>query len=80
MKGTLWIFLLAIVFLSGCTSAKQIQTYTPDGQLVYYISCSSDYSLGDCYLKAGEICGAKGYNIFNLPRDNSNSLVIKCKP
>ena len=79
MKKTVWTLLLAIIILIGCSTAKQIQTYTPEGQLVYYISCS-DYSLGDCYIKAGEICGAKGYNIFNLPRDNSNSLVIKCKP
>ena len=79
MKKALWIILLTIVFLSGCTTVKQIQTYTPDGQLVYYISCS-DYSLGDCYIRAGEICGAKGYTIFNFPRDSSNNLVIKCKP
>ena len=79
MKKALWIILLAIVILSGCTTVKQIQTYTPDGQLVYYITCS-DYSLGDCYIRAGEICGAKGYNIFSLPRDSSNSLVIKCRP
>lgn len=64
MKKPLWIILTAMVVLSGCATAKQL--YTPDGQLGYNVNCSgSALNWGNCYEKAGEICGAKGFDIID---------------
>jgi hypothetical protein len=64
------------VCISGCAHVVTVQeTYTSSGQKGYVIDCSgdSDYhlvmhnpTLADCYLKAGEICGARGYDILEL--------------
>lgn len=62
--------------ISGCAHVVTVQeTYTSSGQKGYVIDCSgdSDYhlimhnpTLADCYLKAGEICGDRGYDILEL--------------
>jgi hypothetical protein len=51
------------------------QVYGPDGQQAHAITCSSfgrDWS--DCFERAGEICGARGYKIWN--QASSQSAVI----
>ena len=56
------IIAACIVPLAGCATARQ--TYTPDGKVGHSINCSgSALSWGQCYEKAGEICGAKGYTV-----------------
>ncbi|WP_421446483.1 hypothetical protein [Agrobacterium tumefaciens] len=48
--------------LFGCVNAKKITG--PDGREAYSITCNgSARSFGDCMEKAGEICGAKGYDV-----------------
>ncbi len=56
------ILLLAILF--GCATSKQ--TYLPDGSLGHSISCDgAAVGINVCFEKAGEICGAKGYDLLN---------------
>jgi hypothetical protein len=62
------------ISLAGCVNSKQ--TYTADGQQGHVISCTPGWtggivgavanastSWGQCYERAGEICGAAGYDI-----------------
>jgi hypothetical protein len=62
------------ISLAGCVKSEQ--TYTADGQLGHVINCtpawtggivgqvaSASTSWGTCYQKAGELCGAAGYDI-----------------
>jgi len=60
--------------LAGCVNSQQ--TYTADGSQGHVISCTPGWtggivgavanastSWGQCYQRAGEICGAAGYGI-----------------
>jgi hypothetical protein len=59
---TVAIYLSIVVCLCGCATASK--TYTPDGKEGYSITCSgSALNWGMCYEKAGDICGAKGYEV-----------------
>jgi hypothetical protein len=62
------------ILLAGCSNSKQI--YTADGQQGQMVTCtpawtggligqlaSASTSWGQCYEKAGELCGAAGYDI-----------------
>lgn len=54
--------------LVGCASANE--TYTPEGRAGHVVNCSgAGLNWGMCQTKAGEICGAKGYNILNRSSD-----------
>ena len=56
-----YLFLVLLLF-TGCM--RVTQTYTPDGRIGHIISCPGTMrSWGDCYEKAGEICGVAGYTI-----------------
>lgn len=56
------IVLLLTLSLTACASAKQ--TYAPDGRVGHTLNCSGTLrNWGMCYSKAGELCGAKGYDI-----------------
>lgn len=44
--------------LAGCVTAKPI--FTPSGDQGFSIECDS---LDGCYTKAGQLCGARGYEI-----------------
>ena len=63
-----------VISLAGCSNSKQI--YTADGQQGHVVTCtpawtggligqlaSSSTSWGQCYEKAGELCGAAGYDL-----------------
>ena len=80
--------LLALSILCGCARATPITG--PDGQSAYHINCSGiQNSLADCYVKAGEICGGRGYYVLDRQEDYSpsvyggtktmRSLFIQCK-
>src|SRR6516164_9798459 len=62
------------ISLAGCVKSEQ--TYTADGQQGHVINCTPGWtggivgavanastSWGQCYQRAGEICGAAGYDI-----------------
>ena len=61
-----YVVVACLAMLAGCTTAKDV--YLPDGTPGYHVSCSTfGASSADCYQKAGEICGAKGYTIVDMP-------------
>ncbi len=76
-KINVGICVLLICCVTGCANVVTVkETYMSNGKKGYVIDCSgdSDYHLimhnpteADCYLKAGETCGSKGYEI--LERD-----------
>lgn len=67
MKILIPLFLI-IGCMSGCALASK--TYTSDGKEGYVINCSgSALNWGMCYKKAGEICGANGYEVVEKSGD-----------
>lgn len=72
MKGVMLVLTTALA-LSACATAKE--TYMPDGRLGYNINCSGQaLSWGECYQKAGEICGGKGYDILAQTGDQGSTM------
>lgn len=62
------ILLIATILLNGCAISTPV--YLADGSHGYKISCNGAASnFGTCIEKAGEICGSKGYTLFD--RDGS---------
>jgi hypothetical protein len=68
--------LLAALALAGCAeSVKAIRT--ADGRLGHTINCTFDAerlgagNWGICYAKAGELCGAAGYDVIDKSDDRS---------
>ena len=75
-----WVVVACLAMLAGCTTAKDV--YLPDGTPGYHVSCDIfGASSADCYQKAGEICGPKGYVVVNLPGGmfSTRDLFITCK-
>lgn len=63
-----------VMALGGCATATK--TYTADGREGYNIDCSGDVAnWGTCYEKAGEVCGARGYNILERAGDQTGAVV-----
>jgi hypothetical protein len=59
--------------LTGCVVVKPV--YGPDGEPAHAISCSdSMLDWTDCFAKAGEICGTRGYKIWNQSASQSAVL------
>lgn len=53
-----------VVLLVGCATSREM--YLPDGSKGHNISCDgSASSMGNCFQKAGELCGSKGYFVLN---------------
>lgn len=68
------VLALISIQLTGCAVGVK-PVYGPDGQQAHAITCSDlgrDWS--DCFEKAGEICGARGYKVWN--QSSSQSAVI----
>ena len=70
-----------LVLLGGCgTTSKEI--YLPTGAKGFDIRCDGiGNRMENCFQKAGDLCGAKGYDQAN-PQGSyigANSLFIKCK-
>lgn len=59
------VLLIAIFTITvGCATSQEM--YLPDGSKGYNISCDgSANSMGNCFQKAGDLCGAKGYYVLN---------------
>lgn len=69
----LYFSLSLCLFLGGCAFASS--AYLPDGSQGHNISCSGrESSWGACYQKAGEICGARGYQTIEKSGDSSSGL------
>lgn len=53
-----------VFFVAGCATANK--TYAPDGREAYSIDCSgSARTWAQCVEKAGSLCGAHGYDIYD---------------
>lgn len=76
VKTTVLTLALAAVSgfaLSGCATATKM--YTPDGRVGYTIECSgAANSWGKCYEKAGQTCGARGYDIISRTGDKGSMV------
>lgn len=56
--------LLVAMILSSCATVRE--SYAPDGRKSYALNCSGTARGWDkCFSAAGEICGAKGYDILD---------------
>jgi hypothetical protein len=61
--------LIMALMLTACASSSK--TYGPDGRVGYSLTCSGlARDWGMCLSKAGEICGAKGYDVLNVNGDS----------
>jgi hypothetical protein len=73
MRGT--ITMLALL-LAGCAPVAQ-SVYTSDGRQGVSLNCTFDQerlgagNWGICYAKAGELCGAAGYDVLQKSDDVS---------
>lgn len=71
MRLTAAIVLVLIV--AGCAVSKE--TYLADGTAGHSIDCSgSALTWGDCYEKAGDLCGANGYDVITRDGEDGASL------
>ncbi|CNK72782.1 hypothetical protein V1951_21275 [Yersinia sp. 2544 StPb PI] len=60
---------LTILLLSGCANSSK--TFAPDGREAHSIDCSGlARTWGMCLEKAGDICGAKGYDTLTSTGDH----------
>ncbi len=70
-----YIVVLVPVLL-GCTGVRR--TYNRTGQPAYVVSCSSVFSdWRGCLVKAGRLCGSKGYAV-NSSDEINRFLVVSC--
>lgn len=54
----------AAAVLAGCATSSS--TYGPDGRAAHSINCSgAALNWGMCMAKAGDLCGAKGYDVID---------------
>lgn len=73
------LLILSVFTLSACITSKPM--HLPDGSLGHSITCGGQiYAFSDCFEKAGELCGAKGYDIVNangeiLPYSHSSGSI-----
>jgi len=76
-----YLVIATLGLLAGCGAAVN-KTYLPSGEEGYAIDCSGPASeLVECYEKAGNVCGARGYEIIR-PGDirlSNRAMLIKCK-
>lgn len=67
------LLLPSVVIFAGCATATP--TFTPSGKQGFTLDCSSEFmTWGECYTKAGELCGAKGYDILEKIGEKTSSI------
>ena len=72
---------LVFVLLAGCGTTVS-KTYLANGEQGYAIDCSAaGADLIDCYEKAGNLCGASGYEVIGAGGVgySSRAMLLKCK-
>ena len=76
MKQFFFMILIASL-ISGCASAKKV--YTSEGKEAYSLNCSgSARSWSNCYERAGDLCGTKGYIVLDK-NEEAKSMQIDSK-
>jgi len=77
MKIKYVLYIGITIFLTSCATTQEV--YLQSGKKATQIMCPSN-NMDDCYNKAGEACGTKGYNIFKKSIDgNYTKLTISCR-
>lgn len=84
MKTGLLSALLAAPVLFGCVHSTPMMT--PTGDRGYAVNCSATNDIGDCYVRAGYLCGPSGYEVINHQNKSAGfftaadkTLVVRCK-
>jgi hypothetical protein len=68
------VVFLIILFIEGCATASK--TYLPSGEEGYSVTCSGTaLTWGNCYQKAGELCGSRGYDVISRSDDQGAAVV-----
>jgi hypothetical protein len=71
---------LISIALAMTSCAGQRTTYLPDGRMAYAISCRGFLnSWQSCLIKAGRICGMRGYQPIRS-EEYDRELLIACNP
>ena len=71
------VLLSASLAASACSSQRT--TYLPDGHSAYAISCRGFLnSWQSCLVRAGRICGARGYDVVR-GEEADRELLFACK-
>lgn len=66
--------LVVLAVVSGCAAASK--TYGPDGRLAFSINCSGAFlTWGECFKKAGDICGSGGYDTLAVNGQSVGTVV-----
>ncbi len=66
---------LALILISSCASTSE--TYAPDGSKAHAINCSGTArNWGMCYETAGNICGAKGYEVLSKSENPDSAIIV----
>ncbi|WP_125469721.1 hypothetical protein [Caballeronia telluris] len=71
-RAALLAALGALATFAGCANTSTM-TYLPSGETGFAINCSgsdASTSWAECYKKAGETCGAYGYDVVSKDTDN----------
>jgi len=70
-----WAVLIGVAIVSaGCAMAQR--THLADGSQGYSIDCSGQaLNWGYCERKAGELCGAQGYEVLSKDGEHSGSTL-----
>ena len=68
------VLMCSAIVLCACVTAKPV--YGPDGQQAHAISCSESIGIdwSDCFERAGQICGTRGYKIWNQASSESSLI------
>lgn len=70
----LLVVCLICLYLAGCATSSV--TYLPSGEVGYNITCSGTaLTWGQCYEKAGALCGSRGYDLVVRSGDKGASVV-----
>lgn len=64
MYRTFFILIAVVITLQGCVTSREV--FLADGTKGHNVNCSgSGMNYSNCLEKAGEICGALGYQLLN---------------
>ncbi|SFF30431.1 hypothetical protein [Nitrosomonas sp. Nm166] len=68
MSRLFFILIIVVTALQGCVTSREI--FLADGTKGHNVNCSgSGMNYSNCLEKAGEICGARGYQLLNQQGD-----------
>lgn len=75
------LLVVLITLMQGCTTAAS-SVFLADGSQGYQIRCGAivGRNYGECFAKAGNICGSRGYTVVRQDSDNIfvDSIFVKC--